>query len=295
VGVLSRKRSMKHAKRTLAILTLALAGCQGQIAPADPTPTLSTIRLLIEPSTATLWQNLAAAYRPAHTLIAWQIDTLDWDALSGWLSKGRAPFAMTSYLPTDSMLWATPVGVDALALIVNSANPIATLSPAQLRALFTGRILSWRELGGLDMPVLPVSRSAGSTEGALFRALVLGDQPVSGAARLALSAAQLIQAVNTTPGAIGYVSMAALNVNAAGVDMTQGIRVVPLDNIMPTARTVGTGAYSLRSTVVFCGPQTPGDDAYRAFFAWVQSPAGQAIVAQHYVPLPQPLSLAIAA
>ena len=285
---------MKRAKHTLAVLTLALAGCQGQIAPADPTPTLSTIRLLIEPSTVALWQNLAAAYRPAHTLIAWQIDSLDWDALGSWLSKGRAPFAMVGHFPSDSMLWATPIGFDGLALIVNIANPIASLSPAQLRAIFTGRLLNWRDLAGVDMPILAVSRPTGSGEDILFRSMILGAQPVTGAARLALSAAQMLQFVGSTPGALGYISMAALNVDLAGMDKVRGIRVVPLDNVRPTPQTVGNGSYGLRSSVVFCGSKAPGDDTYRAFFAWVQSPAGQAIVAQHYAPL-QAISGTIAA
>ena len=277
---------MKRAKRTLAILTLALAGCQGSIVPAEPTPTLSTIRLLVEPSTATLWQNLAAAYRPSHTIIAWQIDTLDWDTISIRLGKGRAPFAMTSYLPTDSSLWATPIGYDALALIVNAANPVKTLSPAQLRALFSGQVIDWHDLGGAVLPVLPISRPAGSSDGALFHDRVLGDLPVTGAARLALSAGQVIDTVRSTPGALGYVPLSALTGSAPPA----GVRIVPIDNVLPNAENITSGRYGLRSTVVFCGDQAPGDDQYRAFFAWVQSPAGQAIVAARIAPL-QPLPI----
>src|SRR5215472_7482522 len=157
-----RGRAVKHAKRTLAILTLALASCQGTIAPTSPTPTLTTIRLVVEPSAAPLLRELAANYRPAHLLIAWEIETGDLTTLTGWLADGRAPFALTNYLSPDSSLWATPIGQDGLAIVVNIANSIAGLSAEQLRAAFTGRALNWHEFGGSDLPIVPISRSEGS-------------------------------------------------------------------------------------------------------------------------------------
>src|SRR5579859_3789209 len=120
--------AVKHAKRTLAILTLALAGCQGPIVPASPTPTLTTIRILVEPSATPILRELAASYHPAHTIIAWEIETGDLTTLTSWLAEGHASFALTNYLSPDSGLWATPIGQDGLAIIVNANNSIAGLS-----------------------------------------------------------------------------------------------------------------------------------------------------------------------
>lgn len=278
-------RAVKHAKRTLAILTLALAGCQGQVVPTSPTPTLTTVRLLVEPSAAPLLRELAANYRPAHVLIAWEIETGDLATLTGWLADGRAPFAFTNYLAPDSKLWATPIGQDGLAIIVNANNSIAGLSAEQLRAAFTGRALNWREFGGADLPILPTSRPESSSNGTLFRTLVLGDRLVTGAAQLALDDTAVMNAVRTDRGAIGYVSMGMLILDGHGIDQANGVRAVPLDGVLPTAQSIGDNKYPLSAPIVFCGPSAPGDDAYRAFFAWVQSPAGQAIINAHYIPL----------
>lgn len=281
----ARGHAVKHAKRTLAILTLALAGCQGPIVPTSPTPTLTTIHILVEPSVAPLLRELAINYRPAHMLIAWEIEAGDLTTLTGWLANGRAPFALTNYLSPDSALWATPIGQDGLAIIVNVNNPISGLSAEQLRGLFTGRTLNWRELGEPDSPVMPISRPDGSSSGTLFRRFVLGDQPVTGAAQLAVSDVAVINGVRADRGAIGYVTMGLLTLDGHGIDQANGLRAVPLNGMLPTAGSVADSRYPLSAPIVFFGPTAPGNDAYRDFFAWVQSAAGQAIVGKYYAPL----------
>jgi phosphate transport system substrate-binding protein len=90
---------------------------------------------------------------------------------------------------------------------------------------------------------------------------------------LAATSQAVIDIVSADPGAIGYVSMGYLS---------SQVRAVRLDGVVPTPETVTTGQYPLRTPILFAGLHVPGDDAYRAFFAWVQSQEGQAIVRRHY-------------
>ncbi len=41
-------------------------------------------------------------------------------------------------------------------IIVNSANPVASLSKDQLKDIFSGKIQNWSEVGGKDMPIIVV-------------------------------------------------------------------------------------------------------------------------------------------
>ncbi len=265
---------MKHAKRTIAILSLALAGCRGTISPASPTPTTASLRLLAEHSTEPLLRDLTNAYHPEHLLMAWNIQSGDLSTLTDWLKQGQAPFALTNYLSPESTLWSTPIGQDGLAIVVNATNQVSSLSPAQLRSIFTGRALNWKELGGADQPITVVSRQEGSSDSALFQALVMGERQTTGAARLALTEQSVLDLVSADRGAISYLSMSSLP--------APGVRAVPLDNVLPTLQTVSDNLYPLRSPLLFVGLKPPDDDAYRAFFAWVQSPAGQAVVGKRY-------------
>ncbi len=83
----------------------------------------------------------------------------------------------------------------------------------------------------------------------------------------------MVEIVASDPGAIGYISMGYL-------DST--VRAVPLDSVLPTPDTVTAHQYPVSTPIVFVGLREPGSDAYREFFAWVQSPDGQAIVKRHY-------------
>jgi len=280
----------RRAKRTLIVLSLALAGCQTPILPTSPTPTLATIRLLAEPGTAPLLRELAANYHLPDTLIAWQIEEADWSTIQSWLAEGRASFALTAYFPAQSSLWGTPIGENNLAIVVNPANPVAALSVDQLRAIFTGRIVNWHALGGANQLIGPVSRPEGNSSAALFRSLILGNRLITGGAQLALSDEMVIADVAADRGAIGYLSLAALAPDANGIDTLNGLRIVPIDGSLPqltaTVTAAATGKrYPLRAPIAFCGLTPPTDPLLHDFFAWVQSPQGQAIVARHYQPL----------
>jgi hypothetical protein len=275
----------RYAKRAVAALTLAFTGCQAQLLPARPTPMIGTIQLVVEDSAAPLLQDLTHAYPTGELLLAWDIQVGDQRTVNLWLNTpaddpNTPPhYALTSHVPTDQSWWSTPIAQDGLALVVNTSNPIVSLSPAQLRSLFTGRVNTWRELGSFDVLTQPILRPPESADAHHFRTFILGDRPLSSNAIIAASSRQLIDQVSKIPGGIGMVSMRYLPLEP------EKIRPVPIDGRLPTAQTVANGTYPLRYTLSFVGTKSPDPQKeviYRNFFAWVQSEAGQAIVKQHY-------------
>ncbi|MBX3085195.1 MAG: substrate-binding domain-containing protein [Anaerolineae bacterium] len=268
---------LKKAKHTILLLSLAIAGCRTQIAPASPTPDLASLRLLTDSATAPLLRDLVNHYHPSGVLISWDIEVAEAPTIVNWLKAANSSFALTSFLSNEAIaqnnLWVTPVGQDAVAFIVNTANPVAALSAAELRAILQGRISNWNQLGGADLPITVVARQAESSTGALVQSMVLGERRTTLNARLAAANEDVLELVRSLPGALGYVSMGYVD---------SSIRVIPLDGIPPTPRTVSANQYPIRAPMLFVGRRPPNDDYYRAFFAWVQSPEGQAIVRQHY-------------
>lgn len=270
----------RTAKRTIIILSLALAGCRGPVAPASPTPDVVSIRLLADTATSPLLHELASAYHPAHDLIVWDIEAREPNALFDLLRASKVVYALTAYQPpeqsgstTSTPLWSTPIGQTGIAFIVHPSNAISGLTAAQLRAILQGRIANWQALGGGDLPLTVIAQSENSSSGAIVQTIVMGDRVTTGTARLALTDDAVVSLVSTTPGAIGYVSVGALN---------DSVRAVAVEGVLPTPETLTTNQYPIRSPLLFVGLAEPGDDAYRAFFAWVQSPDGQAIVHRHY-------------
>ena len=266
----------RGAKRTIVILSLALASCRGPLPPASPTPEVVSLRILADSATSPLLRDLASHYAPANVLITWDVQVGDASTALNWIKQGQAAYALLDYVPSaefDSRWWTTPVGQDGIAVVVHPSNPIANLTAAQFRAVLQGRILNWAELGGTNMPLNVVARNDTSSDAAIIQSIALGDRRVTRSARLATTSQAVVDIVSADPGAIGYASMGYLN---------SSIRAVPLDGILPTSDTVTANQYPLRAPIVFVGLHEPGNDGYRAFFAWTQSPEGQAIVRQHY-------------
>ena len=61
------------------------------------------------------------------------------------------------------------VASDALAVVVNPANPVSELTIEQLSAIYTGKITNWKELGGADAPIVAMARDTNSGTHVFFK------------------------------------------------------------------------------------------------------------------------------
>jgi hypothetical protein len=295
------KRAKRTAKRTIVILGLALAGCQGPVTlPVTVTPHVVPVRILATTATYPLLQDLVAGYHISDTVLAVNSTVVNWATIQARLlaelapdaagsASGPAWYALTTFLPPDLASeygwWVAPVGRDAIAIIVHPANPIAALTLRDLRLLMVGEIGNWTAVGGLDMPVVVVSREPGADSYLAFDAHLMRGRLPTGSAQLALSSARMVEIVARTPGAIGYVSLGWL------LDQTDqpGVKIISLATddesspVLPDPATVNARQYPLLTPVMIVGlaPPAVGSDVYQ-WFAWMQSDAGQQIVTQHY-------------
>jgi len=79
-----------------------------------------------------------------------------------------------------------------------------------------------------------------------------------------------VTAVSTTPGAIGYAGLGYI---------TDGVKVVKVENVTPSETTAKNGTYKLaRKLYMYTNGKAKGDVGN--FIGWLQSPAGQEIVKQ---------------
>lgn len=271
---------MRRAKRTLVILSLALAGCRGPVLSPTATPHTVTVHMLATTSTYQLLQDFVVAYRPANTLLAVERSAAGWESIYALLRAGDAPFALTTVQPPDAAWWAAQIGWDGLAIIVHTTNDVPALALDDLRRVFQGRVESWAEFGGPDVPVMVVSQEAGSEARQLFERAVMDQARITPAARLALSSASMVDIVSSVPGAVGYVSMAHLDDRVRAVALRAPGRDLP---VLPTPAAVSSGDYPLRAPLLVVGPQPPLEGSvYWDWFAWMQSAPGQQVVEQHY-------------
>lgn len=100
------------------------------------------------------------------------------------------------------------VANDALTIIVHPRNPVTRLTREQLEGIFTGKIRNWNQVGGLNVPITAYSRETTSGTYEFFKEVVLKNKNYRAGILSMPATGAIIQSVNQTPGAIGYVGMA---------------------------------------------------------------------------------------
>ena len=105
------------------------------------------------------------------------------------------------------------MALDGLAVVVNPKNPINKLTLDQLAKIFTGKITSWKEVGGLDSKIVILSREVNSGTHVYFKEHVLrkgdpnGKEEFAPGALLLSSSQAIADEVAGNSAAIGYYGM----------------------------------------------------------------------------------------
>ena len=169
--------------------------------------------------------------------------------------------------------WA--VALDGLAVVVHPSNSVKRLTMQQLADLFTGKIRTWRALGGSDQTVVLLSREVNSGTHVYFKEHVLGSGGEFAPEALLMPSSQAIaDEVTSNPAVIGYYGMGYLNPKNAAVAIATSAADA---YVTPSEESVRSGAYPIARPLFF---YTPGNlqGAAKAFVDFVLSPEGQEIV-----------------
>ncbi len=182
-----------------------------------------------------------------------------------------------------------PIGRDALVMIVNEDNPVQSLTQEQLRDIYTGKILNWKEVGGKDEKIVAFQRVESSGSQALFIKLLMKDvTPMVAPTELAPSEmGELIEALaeyNNAGNALGY----SVYYYASYMYTRPGLRFIGVDGVMPSDETIASGEYPLLNPFyAVVREEEPADSPASKLAAWLKTPEGKAVIeAAGYIPVP---------
>jgi len=262
----------------LAILTalIVLAVAVPALAAAKSTITMSG-----STSVFPLAEALASKYVKTNKNVAFRILQGGSDVGINDVAHGRVSIGDSSRdpLPSDpGGLTFNKIARDGVCIITNPANPISSLTQADVQAIFTGQTRDWSGVPGAKVsgPIDLVSRTASSGTLDAFQNIFLGQNlAVAPSAAQKQSNGLVEQAVRTDQDAIGFVSFA----------FTAGTNAVAYQGVPCTLRNAKSGQYGgVRNFWMVTRGKATG--ATGAFIKWVQtSAAAQQIVASDWVPL----------
>lgn len=120
---------------------------------------------------------------------------------------------------------------DEVVVIVQKDNPVKSLTWKQLKAINSGDIKNWKEVGGPNLPIKVVTSHAGSATRLFFQKLVMGNAAYAEKATIVWTTEKEIAEVSSDKGAIGAVSVtfhAKAPQNTARIDTTRIVRPLGL-------------------------------------------------------------------
>jgi phosphate transport system substrate-binding protein len=168
------------------------------------------------------------------------------------------------------------VAMDGIAVVVHPSNSVSALTKKQIRAIYTGAISNWSQLGGPNEKIVVVSRDTSSGTFEAFNELVLDKQKVRADALMEASNQAVASVVAKTPGAVGYVGLGFIS---------NELKALIVEGVAPSKETVLTGKYPI-SRPLFMYTNGKPQGAVKDFIDFVVSKEGQKIAdEQGYVGL----------
>ena len=164
------------------------------------------------------------------------------------------------------------VAIDGIAVCVDPANEVANLTKEQLTNIYNGTVTNWKEVGGADEPIIVIGREAGSGTRGAFEELVDLKDACKYANELDSTGA-VIAKVASTPGAIGYASLDALD---------DSVKALSLEGVEATAENIKAGNYFLSRPFVMAtkGEISEQNDLVQAWFDFVLGDEGQQVASE---------------
>ncbi|MEN0036976.1 MAG: phosphate ABC transporter substrate-binding/OmpA family protein [Cellvibrio sp.] len=168
------------------------------------------------------------------------------------------------------------IGLDGLAIITHTNNPLADLSIPQLVKIFSGEVNNWSQVGGKNLPITLYARDENSGTWDSFKSMVLDPAKTSLAptAKRFESSTELSDTVAKDEGAIGFIGLPY-------VRRAKLMAISSTDNakpILPTHFTVSTEDYPLARRLFFYLPQKNINGDAEEFVNFSETERGQSIV-----------------
>jgi phosphate transport system substrate-binding protein len=265
--------------RTLLALAVAATLVASDAARAAQTPTITISGAF----TATaLTADLAYFYRravsspPRFDLVGGRTVTGIADVSRGISDIGLATRPLQPDDPAGLVF--TPYARTGICLVTNQANPVPSMTRAQVQDLVAARVTTWGQVPGSPLvdPIVAAALTVGGGSRTTFEATLLDPEtPQLYVPRTLVTAAQMRDFVKVTPPAWGYVDLA----------FTSELHVIPFEGIPCTRATVSSGAYPARTELGFVTRGAPRGRVAR-FIRWVRRSAkARRVIATRYVPV----------
>ena len=259
---------MKHVALSLTMMAALLAGWAG-LAGAE--------QITLDGSTGMLplANELVQAFKTKHASVPIEVGRGSSGASAmRAVTDGRLNLGLSSDLPGEAERAAGLQGLEiaraAVVFAVHASVTIPGLTTQQLCDVYARKIKNWKEVGGSNLPILPLTRPVDEFDPTIIKKHNPCFKEADGVLSLP-KAGDMAKALASKPGAIGMI-------NITYVESSQGaMRALVLNGTAPTPEAVRSGAYPLFRRFFLVTKGEPAG-ATAQFVAFVKSADGQRVI-----------------
>jgi phosphate transport system substrate-binding protein len=179
-----------------------------------------------------------------------------------------------------------PVAKEGFVFVVNKNNPVDSLTSAQIRDIYSGKITNWKEVGGNDEKIIPYQRNKDSGSQNYMTEFMAGydlmDPPKDFVRGEMSSLMDSIAIYDNAVNAIGY---SVYSYAAQMYENSSDTKFIAVDGIKPSKETMADGTYPLLSSTSIVYTDKASQNT-KDFADWAVSEEGQKCVMDSgYIPL----------
>lgn len=181
----------------------------------------------------------------------------------------------------EEVLKEFKIAVDGIAVIVNPENKVSDLSMEQIKKIYTGELIDWKDVGGKAGKITVVTREEGSgTRGAFIELTGLevkeGDKKVDKTIASAITQGSTGAVMTTVAGDVNAIGFASFG----SAKDKNNIKIISIDGASCSEENIYSGNYKISRPFLMLTKEEP-KELSKEFLDFILSPEGQEIVAKH--------------
>ena len=180
-----------------------------------------------------------------------------------------------------------PLAKEPILILTRKDNPIKNLSSEQVRGIFRGDIVNWKPLGGLDQPIVVVTRLHCKKRPGHWKTILPSHKKFRQERLNVKSAAAMVQRVNDFQGAMGHTGATWV------FKADDNVKAISIDGVSPTAKNLANGKYPFFRQLSAITNRDPSPDVVKLIKEAQTGPAFRRVAKQYELlplnPLQSPL------
>lgn len=173
----------------------------------------------------------------------------------------------------------TPIGKEAFVFVVNSKNPVSSLSSQQVKDIYTGKITNWKEVGGKNRKIKAFQRSKSSGSQSAFLRFMDNDENIIKPRTTLVYDAMIglvkdISDYNNGKDAIGY----SFRFYVETMTNDPNVKMINLDDVKPSVENIQNGSYPVASYFYAVTRKGEETENVKKFLDWMVTDQAQRLI-----------------